>query len=1378
MESEKIYLGLDMGTNSVGWAVTDSNYHLIRKKGKDMWGVRLFEEANTAAERRTYRVSRRRRQREVSRIGVLRELFSDEINKVDPGFFARLDDSKFHMEERAETNKQPFALFADKNYTDKDYYAQYPTIFHLRKELLESEEPHDVRLLYLALVNMFKHRGHFLNSSLGLETNGSNFQDEYQGLVELASEAGISMPVSVNTSQIEQTLGEQDRSRKQILEDITGEIGITKKEKAVYQIFSLMCGLSVKLIDIFGEEVIGEENKKISLSFRQSNIEEAMDEANRVIGDDNFELILKIKELHDRGLLANIMKGYNYLSQARVDTYNQHQRDLKQLKAVFKKYNQQAYHDMFRIMKEGNYSAYVGSVNSSDKVIRRIGKGRSQEELYDTIKKYLKDFPEDDADVADILNKIEDKGAGMFLPKQLTSANGVIPNQVHAKEMKAILTQAEKYLPFLLEKDETNLTVSEKILQLFSFQIPYYVGPLGQAYKDKKGYNVWAERTEAGKDYTGKIYPWNFEEKIDLKWSAEKFIQRMVRHCTYITGETALPKQSLLYEKFMVLNELNNLKIRGEKISVSLKQDIYKALFMSGKKVTLQKLQKYLIAKGVITENEIDVISGIDGGFHSSLSSVGKFAGILGEAVHYDENREMIENIIFWGTIYGNDKRFIKERITEQYGDVFSEKDLKRILGFKFEGWGNLSKEFLNLEGGSKEDGVIRSLIGALWETNDNLMELLSERYTYLETLNKKVDISEKALSEWVIEDLDNLYLSAPVKRMVWQTMRIMEEVEEILGKAPDRIFVEVTREDGEKGKRTDSRKKKLLDLYKAIKGEERDWKKEIDDKPENVFRSKKLYLYYVQMGRCMYTGEPIDFDQLMNDNLYDIDHIYPRHFKKDDSIENNLVLVRKEKNAHKSDEFPIEPQIRREQHAFWKSLLDKKLITQEKYNRLTRSTPFTEEEKAGFISRQIVETSQGTKAITQIIRQAFPKSEVVFSKAGNVSDFRKKFDLYKVRCVNDFHHANDAYLNIVVGNVYFVKFTINPLHFIREAAKNPKASEYKYNMDKIFDYDVQRNGEVAWIKASDTNSGTIRTVQSVMRKNSPLVTRMCNEYHGGITRKVTIWSAEDAKKGQGYIPVKMSDPRLQDVTKYGGVTAVAVSGYTLVEYKLNSKTIRSLESLPVYLGKSDNISEEQMVDYFTKTIEAEHAGKNVSDVRICRKMIPSDSLIKYNGFYYWLGGKTGKQIVIKNAVQLCFDMKTMGYIKKIEKAVASKYYEERDKNKKIILSKEKNQMVYNQLVDKVTNSLYSKQAGVMSRLIQEGQEKFEKISLEEQCNVLIQIFTNYQANQVADLSLIGGSSQTGKLYLNKKITDAKEFKLISQSVTGIYEAEINLLIV
>ena len=57
------YLGLDVGTNSVGWAVTDESYNLLKLKGKSAWGVRLFDEANTAEKRRKDRSNRRRKKR-------------------------------------------------------------------------------------------------------------------------------------------------------------------------------------------------------------------------------------------------------------------------------------------------------------------------------------------------------------------------------------------------------------------------------------------------------------------------------------------------------------------------------------------------------------------------------------------------------------------------------------------------------------------------------------------------------------------------------------------------------------------------------------------------------------------------------------------------------------------------------------------------------------------------------------------------------------------------------------------------------------------------------------------------------------------------------------------------------------------------------------------------------------------------------------------------------------------------------------------------------------------------------------------------------------------------------------------------------------------
>lgn len=147
MEEKSYYLGLDIGTESVGWAVTDSQYRLEKRYGKTLWGVRLFESAKTAQERRGYRVARRRIERRRARLQWLQEVFSQEIAKVDPAFFQRLRESKFLEDDKqADFPLGRYTLFADKAYCDKDYHRQYPTIYHLRKALLQSDGAFDVRL--------------------------------------------------------------------------------------------------------------------------------------------------------------------------------------------------------------------------------------------------------------------------------------------------------------------------------------------------------------------------------------------------------------------------------------------------------------------------------------------------------------------------------------------------------------------------------------------------------------------------------------------------------------------------------------------------------------------------------------------------------------------------------------------------------------------------------------------------------------------------------------------------------------------------------------------------------------------------------------------------------------------------------------------------------------------------------------------------------------------------------------------------------------------------------------------------------------------------------------------------------------------------------
>lgn len=1048
MNIKEYYLGLDMGVSSVGWAVTDENYHLIRAKGKDLWGIREFDEAETAEQRRAHRISRRRRQREVARIGLLKEYFHEEIQRVDPEFYLRLENSKYYPEDKDDKLKSKNGIFNDKPYQDADYYKEFPTIFHLRRALLHQDEPKDIRLIYLALLNMFKHRGHFLNAGLSEEGNQRKIEEVFWEFNTILQEKmGFAFDENVDFGAVKEILTEREFSRTKKAELLKALFKIDAKEKQKQEFIKTICGLKTAAKKLFPDF---DDEKKVDICFSDYDYEEKILENADVLGEDYYELIELMKEIYDISVVEKIMKGYEYFSDARVAEYEKHKNDLRLLKEVVKEYKMAADYDyLFRSKESGTYSAYVNSVNAENKS-RRNMKGRTIDDLYKTIKKYVKDMPQDDERVMYIISELEKE---TFLPKQLTAGNGVIPNQIHAREMKKILSNAEKYFSFLQEKDESGYTVSERILKLFTFQIPYYIGPTSE--RSKTG---WVVRKE-----DGPVLPWNLEEKIDVKETSEKFISRMVRRCSYLNGEMVLPKASMEYESFCVLNEINCIEIDGERISVLLKQQIYDDLFKKGKKVTRKQIASYLLAQGVLKEES--QLSGIDSSLNNSLSTYGKFKTIFGERIEEDSVKKMIEQIVFWGTIYGDSKKFLREKIKESYGECLTNEEIKRITGFKFKDWGRLSKGFLELPGCDVSIGESVSLIRMMWNTNLNLMELINgDAFSYKLELEARQEEAVKNLCELVPGDLDEYYFSAPVKRTIWQTILLIKEIEELLGCPPKRIFIEMTRKPDEKKTRTIPRKQKFLELYKNVKSETKDWENIIEKADvDGTIRSKKMYLYLTQMGRCMYTGEEIDLDDLFKDNIYDIDHIYPRHFVKDDNINNNLVLVKKEANAYKSDTYPIDRSTYENQKNLWKCLLDRGMITEEKYKRLTGRNPFTEEQQADFIARQLVETSQGTKSVAELLKKMLPETQIVYSKASNVSEFRQTRQLVKCRSVNEFHHAHDAYLNIVIGNVYYVKFTQNPLNFIKKEYRNDK-KQYHYNLSRMFDWDIVRKGEVAWI--------------------------------------------------------------------------------------------------------------------------------------------------------------------------------------------------------------------------------------------------------------------------------------------------------------------------
>lgn len=1370
-EIKKIFIGLDMGTNSVGWTATDENYEVIKKNGKALWGIRLFDEAQTAEDRRMHRIARRRIERRSRRIDLLQELFAQEICKKDPGFYERLNESGLYEEDK--TVHQTNSFFNDVDFNDKAYYKKYPTIYHLRHALVTENHPFDVRLVYLAIHHILKHRGHFLFENFQTDEKGtSGFDESFAAFGSALDRIKGSSPDVRKADSMKDILKDKKLGVKEKAASLLQCLG-QGKEKDFKAMMTLAAGGTASLSDIFNDEKL-KDFEKNKVNFSSAQFEENEPDIMAELGD-RYDLIAALHGLYNWSLLAELMGEYHYISEAKIAVYDKHKADLKVLKRVLKQ-RPDIYAKIFRepgSSANKNYSAYVGvcKVKGKKAAIEKC----SYEDFTKTLKSCLKDMP--DSNDKDYISR--ELNMGTFLPKSVSKENGVIPYQLHLQELKIILSKAEAYLPFLKVRDQYG-TVSDKIISLFTFRIPYYVGPINE-----HAGSCWVVK----KDKQGKVYPWNFTEKIDIEKSAEGFIRNLTNKCTYLIGEDVLPKNSLLYSEFTVLNELDNVRI-GEtmqKLPLRLKEKVMDNLFSCYKHVSRTKFIKYLVSEG-IDKKEAESISGLDGDFKSSLSSLIDMKHILGNDFSREDAEKMIQDI----TIFGGDKKMLKNRLHREFSYLTPEQ-LTSLTRLSYDGWGRLSKEFLvNLlpaEGDSCEvlvdhtSGEVLNIISAMRQTSYNLMELLGSRFGYGQAIEER-NRKEEGQGRITYKDVEDLYISPAVRRPLWQALKIVREIVKITGKEPSKIFIEMARENGEKGKRTISRKARLQALYKKCRDDTRDWAKELEGKSEEDFRSDRLYLYYTQMGRSMYTGKPIDINRLFDRNVYDIDHIYPQSLTGDDSLDNR-VLVEKTVNAKKGDTYPLSSaldgcyisgqqiriqDIQKEMRPFWHMLLEKELISKEQYNRLSRTIPLSDAEKAAFIGRQLVETRQSTKACAELLSKAYPQTRIVYTKAGNASRFRQYGGFIKVRDMNDYHHAKDAYLNIVVGNVFDTRFTSNPLHFLKG---NHQA--YSLNTEALYGHKVSRNGVDAWIPAEkdekgqviEGHEGTMGTVRKWMRKNNILFTRMPYE------RKGELFKENILKKGKGQVPIKGNSP-VSDIKKYGGYNMAKVAYMMLVKREEKGKSVYLLESIPIHLKESLKTDNERL-EYCKKIWDAQ--GDKYINPEICISKILFQSLLEIDGFKAHISRKTNNRFAMRNAQELCMDNALAGVLKNVLKFIHRKTVQ-----KDAVITKydgvsdDNTLALYDLFVKKLSSSIYRKKYATQADFLCQSKDKFKNLSLEERCEVLGSILHLFQCNPVlSDLHLLGGKKSTGTILLNKKIKPEDHVYLIEQSVTGFFEKRILL---
>lgn len=1335
-DMERYHIGLDIGTSSIGWAVIGDDFKIKRKKGKNLIGVRLFKEGDTAAERRSFRTQRRRLNRRKWRLKLLEEIFDPYMAEVDEYFFARLKESNLSPKD---SNKKYLGSLLFPDISDSNFYDKYPTIYHLRRDLMEKDKKFDLREIYLAIHHIVKYRGNFLEKvpAKNYKNSGASIGfllEEVNSLYkDIIGDESVAILNSGKFEDVEKIILDEETRNLDKQKSVGKLLVEDKKKKNIVTAFSkAILGYKFNIEDL----LLIESDEKNKLTFNDENIDDIFNELSHSLDDNQMDLLTKTREIYFKFKLNMIVPTGYTLSESMIEKYEMHKAHLKMYKEFINTLNAKD-----RKILKNAYSDYINN--------EKAKAANAQENFYKTIKKTIKDNNSDTA--KKIIGLIDE---GNFMPKQRTGENGVIPHQLHQIELDRIIENQAKYYPWLAEENpvEKNRKFAKyKLDELVTFRVPYYVGPLVDKTESNKNEKetkfAWMVRKAKGT-----ITPWNFENLVDRTESANRFIKRMTSKDTYIIGEDVLPASSLLYEKFKVLNELNNIKVNKKKLDVEQKQHVYLDLFTTRKNVTKDNLATSLNC-------DVESITGLSDNekFNSSLSSYIDLKAILGNAVDDCNKNKDLEKIIEYSTIF-EDGNIYKEKLSEI--SWLTDEQIEKLSNIHFKGWGRLSKKLLTQI--TNENG--ERIIDALWNTSNNSIQIISD-----ESIQAKLaEINGEYADKSNLEDiLDEAYTSPQNKKAIRQVMKVVEDIEKAMKCKPTSIAIEFTRRKG-KSKLTNTRYKKISETYEKITDElisEYELGKlqsKLDSKANNM--RDIYYLYFMQLGRDMYTGEKINIDELHQ--YYDIDHIFPRSFIKDNSL-NNRVLTRKEINNNEKADRTAADLYAVKMGDFWRKLRKQGLITEKKYkNLLTRTDSIDKYTKQSFIKRQLVETSQVVKMAANILQDKYSNTKIIEVRARLNSDLRKEYELIKNREVNDYHHAIDGYLTIFIGQYLYKTYPKLRSYFVYDDFKKLD-SNYLKHMDK-FNFIWKLEDKKAEDVYDNVNNEFILNVP----KMKDYIQKIYNYKYMLISKEVTTESGAFYKEtkykagGMNLIPIKQNKP----INIYGGYKEKRNSYMMLVKIKKKKETIYKIVGIPRLLSdeldRLNTMSEKQLL---LETIARTSLSKTEQNFKIILDKIYYGQLVIDGNQKYTLGSVIYKH----NAMQLHLSKQAL------EILAVGKTKSREVKDEELIAVYEEILLVVNKYFELYDISKFRQKLNDGLEIFKElpiyniyENNKIKKIGKFE---VLNRILIGLHANAArADLSVLG-FKDLGKLQVNGGIKLSPDAKLIYQSPTGIFSRAVRV---
>ena len=492
-------------------------------------------------------------------------------------------------------------------------------------------------------------------------------------------------------------------------------------------------------------------------------------------------------------------------------------------------------------------------------------------------------------------------------------------------------------------------------------------------------------------------------------------IEEMVGKCTFFKDEPRASKASYTFEKFTLLQKINDLRLKqdGSKFALTaLERSDLLSYAHEVSDLTYTKIRKRLnlpdsvlfdLTYGRKETEEVEKAKFVSlKAFHEIRKALDKINKGYINNVSIEKRNE----IAYIFTVFKTDTKIREELCKKGFNDFEIEK-LIDMPSVNFKNFGNLSVLAMEKIVPYMENGA---------RYNDACTEAGFDFRGHFPGVRSKYLPKLPA---------DTYEITSPVvKRAIGQTIKVINAIIKEYG-SPAAVNIELAREVSKQFmERREIEKKQKENRDNNIKIKEKISGYGIEN--PTALDVLKLKLWEEQDGICPYTGTPLKIEDLFKSGYCEIDHIIPQSISFDDRYLNK-VLVHKKANQEKKDNLPLDYVVDKERFITW---VNCQIKNKDKRANLLKED-ITDEDKNDFRERNLQDTKHAATFLYNYINdnlefdKNIPKKKCVTAVNGNITGYvRKRWGILKMRSDGDLHHAVDAIVIACISDSVIQKIT------------------------------------------------------------------------------------------------------------------------------------------------------------------------------------------------------------------------------------------------------------------------------------------------------------------------------------------------------------------